>query len=58
MSYRFNREQATVARHLRDLLDGLGHETVVLARPTKTGFARPAPRAFPPSIPSPRASGG
>ncbi len=40
VSYWFNRGQATVARQLRDLLEGLGHETVVLARPTKRSFRR------------------
>ena len=42
VSYWFNRGQATIARQLRGLLDGLGHETTVLARPTKTSFYRPA----------------
>ena len=41
VSYWFNRGQATVARHLRSLLDDLGHETLVLARPTKEIFVRP-----------------
>lgn len=33
----WNRGQATVARHLRTILDGLGHRTFVLARPCR-GF--------------------
>lgn len=42
VSWWFNRGQATIARHLRSALDELGHESRVLARPTKTNFARPA----------------
>lgn len=38
----FNRGQGTIGRQLRGALDGLGHETWVLARPTKAGFYRPA----------------
>jgi 1,2-diacylglycerol 3-alpha-glucosyltransferase len=34
VSYWFNRGQAVVSRQLRAALDGLGHETFVLARPT------------------------
>ena len=34
-SWWFNRGQAVVARHLRSTLDELGHETFVLARPTR-----------------------
>ena len=34
-----NRGQATVARHIRDIFDGLGHETFVLARPVRTKTA-------------------
>lgn len=34
-SHWFNRGQAVVARHVRSALDGLGHETFVLARPTR-----------------------
>jgi 1,2-diacylglycerol 3-alpha-glucosyltransferase len=34
VSYWFNRGQAVVSRQLRSALDGLGHETFVLARPT------------------------
>ena len=39
---RFNRGQAVVARHLRSMLDNLGHETFVLARPTRGGNIRPS----------------
>ncbi|HKO39031.1 MAG TPA: glycosyltransferase family 4 protein [Solirubrobacterales bacterium] len=42
VSYWFNRGQATVGRHLRGILDELGHETAVLARPTKANFQRPS----------------
>jgi 1,2-diacylglycerol 3-alpha-glucosyltransferase len=42
VSYWFNGGQATVGRQLRGILDGLGHETAVLARPTKRIFQRPA----------------
>jgi glycosyltransferase involved in cell wall biosynthesis len=42
VSYWFNRGQATVGRQLRGILDELGHETAVLARPTKASFQRPA----------------
>jgi 1,2-diacylglycerol 3-alpha-glucosyltransferase len=42
VSYWFNRGQATVGRQLRGILDGLGHETAVLARPTKASFQRPS----------------
>lgn len=38
----FNRGQAVVGRHLRSLLADLGHETRVLAKPTKPGFHRPS----------------
>ncbi len=41
-SWWFNRGQAVVARHLRSALDGLGHETFVLARPTRGGNIRPS----------------
>lgn len=41
VSYWFNRGQATVSRQLRSILDGLGHETFVLARPTKEWAYRP-----------------
>jgi 1,2-diacylglycerol 3-alpha-glucosyltransferase len=38
----FNRGQAVVGRHLRSALDELGHETFVLARPTRGGNIRPS----------------
>jgi len=41
-SWWFNRGQAVVARHLRSALDGLGHETFVLARPTRGGNIKPS----------------
>jgi 1,2-diacylglycerol 3-alpha-glucosyltransferase len=41
-SWWFNRGQAVVARHLRSTLDELGHETFVLARPTRGGNIRPS----------------
>jgi 1,2-diacylglycerol 3-alpha-glucosyltransferase len=41
-SYWFNRGQAVVGRHLRSALDELGHETYVLARPSKDSAAKPA----------------
>ena len=41
-SWWFNRGQAVVARHLRSALDALGHETFVLARPTRGGNIRPS----------------
>ena len=37
----FNRGQGVVARQLRSALDGLGHETFVLGRPTKESFPMP-----------------
>jgi glycosyltransferase involved in cell wall biosynthesis len=37
----FNRGQAVVGRQLRSALDELGHDTFVLARPSKPGAARP-----------------
>lgn len=37
----FNRGQGVVARQLRSTLDGLGHETFVLGRPTKESFPMP-----------------
>jgi 1,2-diacylglycerol 3-alpha-glucosyltransferase len=40
-SYWFNRGQAVVGRHLRSALDELGHETFVLARPSKETAAKP-----------------
>ena len=42
VSYWFNRGQATVARQLRSALAELGHDTHVLARPTKQGFFKPS----------------
>jgi glycosyltransferase involved in cell wall biosynthesis len=42
VSYWFNRGQAVVARHLRSALDELGHETFVLARPTRDTNIRPS----------------
>jgi 1,2-diacylglycerol 3-alpha-glucosyltransferase len=41
-AYWFNRGQGVVARQLRSALDGLGHETFVLARPTRASNIRPA----------------
>lgn len=41
VSYWFNRGQGVVARQLRSALDELGHETFVLARPTKETFRQP-----------------
>ncbi|HEX6117135.1 MAG TPA: glycosyltransferase family 4 protein [Solirubrobacterales bacterium] len=41
-SWWFNRGQAVVGRHLRSAFDSLGHETRVLARPTRGGNIRPA----------------
>lgn len=41
VSHWFNRGQGTGGRHLRSLLDGLGHHTFVLARPTKDHFVHP-----------------
>jgi 1,2-diacylglycerol 3-alpha-glucosyltransferase len=41
-SFWFNRGQAVVARQLRSALDSLGHETFVLARPTRAGNIRPS----------------
>ena len=37
----YNRGQGIVARQLRTILDGLGHETFVLARPTRRSNIRP-----------------
>ena len=42
VSYWFNRGQATVMRTIRAALDEGGHDTFVLARPTKSSFQRPA----------------
>jgi glycosyltransferase involved in cell wall biosynthesis len=41
-AYWFNRGQGVVARQLRSALDELGHETFVLARPTRAGNIRPS----------------
>jgi 1,2-diacylglycerol 3-alpha-glucosyltransferase len=41
-SWWFNRGQAVVARHLRSALDELGHETFVLARPSRDASVRPS----------------
>ena len=41
-AYWFNRGQGVVARQIRSALDELGHETFVLARPTRAGNIRPA----------------
>ena len=41
VSYWFNRGQATVSRYIRTTYDKLGHETFVLARPTKESFYLP-----------------
>lgn len=41
VAYWFNRGQATVARWLRETLDASGHETYLLARPTKDKFVHP-----------------
>jgi 1,2-diacylglycerol 3-alpha-glucosyltransferase len=41
-SYWFNRGQAVVARQVRSALERLGHETFVLARPTRASNPMPA----------------
>ena len=41
-AYWFNRGQGVVARQLRSALDQLGHETFVLARPTRASNIRPS----------------
>lgn len=41
VTYWFNRGQAVVSRRIRAALDACGHETFVLARPTKERFVRP-----------------
>jgi 1,2-diacylglycerol 3-alpha-glucosyltransferase len=41
-SYWFNRGQGVVGRQLRSALDSLGHETFVLARPTRDTNIRPS----------------
>ena len=43
-AYWFNRGQGVVARQLRSALDSLGHETFVLARPTRAGEHPPGVR--------------
>ena len=41
-SWWFNRGQAVVGRQLRSALDGLGHETFVLARPARPNAPKPS----------------
>src|SRR5688572_11761691 len=41
-AYWFNRGQGVVARQLRSAIDALGHETFVLARPTRAKNIRPS----------------
>ena len=41
-SWWFNRGQAVVGRQLRSALDSLGHETFVLARPSRDVSVRPS----------------
>lgn len=41
-AYWFNRGQGIVARQLRSALDSLGHQTFVLARPTRAANIRPS----------------
>jgi glycosyltransferase involved in cell wall biosynthesis len=41
-AYWFNRGQGVVARQVRSALDSLGHQTFVLARPTRAKNIRPA----------------
>src|SRR3954447_10787577 len=41
-AYWFNRGQGVVARQIRSALDALGHETFVLARPTRAKNIRPS----------------
>jgi 1,2-diacylglycerol 3-alpha-glucosyltransferase len=41
VTYWFNRGQAVISRHLRQLLDEAGHSTVVLARLTRKSFFKP-----------------
>lgn len=41
-AYWFNRGQGVVARQLRSAIDALGHETFVLARPTRAANIRPS----------------
>ncbi len=42
VGYWFNRGQGVVARHLRAAFDALGHETFVLARPTRASNLKPS----------------
>jgi 1,2-diacylglycerol 3-alpha-glucosyltransferase len=42
VAYWFNRGQGVVARYLRSAFDELGHETFVLARPTRASNLKPA----------------
>jgi 1,2-diacylglycerol 3-alpha-glucosyltransferase len=42
VAYWFNRGQGVVARHVRSAFDELGHETFVLARPTRASNLRPS----------------
>jgi 1,2-diacylglycerol 3-alpha-glucosyltransferase len=42
VGYWFNRGQGVVARHLRAAFDELGHETFVLARPTRASNLKPS----------------
>jgi 1,2-diacylglycerol 3-alpha-glucosyltransferase len=42
VGYWFNRGQGVVARHQRSAFDALGHETFVLARPTRASNLRPS----------------
>jgi 1,2-diacylglycerol 3-alpha-glucosyltransferase len=42
VGYWFNRGQGVVARHLRSAFDALGHETFVLARPTRASNLKPS----------------
>jgi 1,2-diacylglycerol 3-alpha-glucosyltransferase len=41
-AYWFNRGQGVVARQLRSGIESLGHETFVLARPTRAKNIRPS----------------
>jgi len=42
VGYWFNRGQGVVARYLRSAFDALGHETFVLARPTRASNLKPS----------------
>ena len=50
VSYWFNRGQATVSRHLREIIDRAGHESFVFARPTNTSFEVQANNAQPKDV--------